>query len=276
MQCTQFQELFSEYADHELDSASVNLLKGHLTSCDACGHEWVAFQKTVHFLHDMPQATAPSGLLSGIHEKLNKPNLLQTWWNWLHNLDLTMSIPAATATVAVALVTAVLLKTYYLEPKNQNPDLYQQKTVAQNAGPIENPAYKRIIPPARFAVSSSRMIPAHSSRTSQFGNESPASLFSNPALRESSKGRVVPDMTVNVQAANAENLAALHHTLMNAKNWQVQRYGNDQIIILLKPSALSKLHQVLAHNKLRVLDHDAIFSSRDHLKNELTVAVRFQ
>lgn len=276
MQCSQIQELFSGYADNELDSISVDQFKTHLASCDSCGHEWNAFERTVHFLRDMPREAAPADLLSGIHEKLNKANLLQTWWNWLQNLDLSMSIPAATATVAVALVTAVLLKSYYLEPKNQDHNLHQQTIAAQDAGQIKNPAYKRILPSNRFAVNSPRMIPAHSSRTNEISNSLPANLFPNPALREPSKGRIIPDMTLTVQAGDAENLTALHHTLMSAKNWQVQRYGNDQILILLKPGALSKLHQALAHNKLRVLGHDATFSSRDHLKNELTIAVRFQ
>lgn len=277
MQCSQIRKLFSEYADNELDSVGTNQVKIHLASCGSCGHEWATFEKTVHFLHEMPRAEAPSDLIRGIHEKLNQPNLFQKWWNWLHNIDLSMSIPAATATVAVALVTAVLLKSYYLEPQNQDQTLHQQTIVAQDTGQIKNPAYKRILPSNRFAVNGPQMVSAHNSRSNNFGDTLPTSLFSGQSLGGSSKMvGITPDMTVTVQSTGSKNIAALHHTFMNLKDWQVLPYGNDQIMILLEPATLARLHKVLAHNHMRISSQDVTFSSRDHAKNLIKVAVRFQ
>lgn len=277
MQCSNIQNLFSEYADNELNPVSADQVRTHLASCDSCSHEWAAFERTVHFLHGMSHAEAPSDLIRGIHAKLDKPSMLQKWWDWLQNIDLSMSIPAATATVAVALVTAVLLKSYYLEPKNQNQILHQQTIVAQNEGEIKNPAYKRILPSNRFAGNSPQMIPAHSSRSNNFVNTLPTSLFPSQTLNGLSKRNdISPDITVTVQPAGKKNIAALHHILMNVKGWQVIPYGNDQILILLKPNSLSMLHKVLAHNKLHISNHDATFSSRIHAKNLIKVAVRFQ
>ncbi|MCK5233049.1 MAG: zf-HC2 domain-containing protein [Desulfobulbaceae bacterium] len=138
-ECLRFQDMFSAWSDHELDTKTISMLQGHVNSCADCSSEWKSFQKTVQWLNEVEPASAPSGMLTGIHEKLEQKNLfLRLIEQFKQARPINLSLSAAAAAIVVALLTVTLMKTNYGGPAN-NPALPEKIVIAENTHTVETP-----------------------------------------------------------------------------------------------------------------------------------------
>lgn len=280
MQCSQIQGFFSEYADHELDVTTANLLKHHLQSCNACKYEWEAFQQTIFFLHAIPAIEPPSDLLFTIHKKLNKPTLLQRWRDWLRNLDLSMSIPAATATVSIALVSALVFKHITLESHNHVPDK-RETVIAQSIPPVQQKIYRNVVTIPRFTNSTTaQALATRSFRNIDKNHNMPQQLLAAHAAVPPnilSRRYITPDMIITTLPTSSENLFTLFQYLQAKEEWQIYKYTKNQLLIKLQSHDLPELHQTLIDNNIKLLSRYRALSSHEaSTKPELTVMIHLR
>lgn len=131
--------MFSAWSDHELDPETTSMLKSHVNSCAQCSSEWEAFQKTMEWLNAVEPAPAPSGIIVGIHEKLERKSLFSRLIERLRQArPINLSLSAAAVTIVVALLTMTLMKANFRGPAdNHNPALPEKIVVAENTHSTE-------------------------------------------------------------------------------------------------------------------------------------------
>ncbi|HIE25726.1 TPA: hypothetical protein EYP66_00385 [Candidatus Poribacteria bacterium] len=60
MNCKKAEKKFSEYLENELTLKARLQLERHLGECDNCAYEWLAFQRTLRIVKDIPVVIIPS------------------------------------------------------------------------------------------------------------------------------------------------------------------------------------------------------------------------
>ena len=68
----QASELFSAYWDRELEPSETARLEEHLTACVVCKREYLAFEKALGGLKQLPPEMAPQGFVKGVAARVRK------------------------------------------------------------------------------------------------------------------------------------------------------------------------------------------------------------
>lgn len=288
--CSDFQALFTEYADRELDQEALEHLTGHLDFCAHCAQEWRYFEKTMASVRELGLVAPPANFLAGVHAKLDKPGLLQRLFDWLAQIDLSMSIPTATATVAIALTAAVLFKHL---PQNQPvspPAAVHEASRTQKTVQIARPQIPPPLPLAQLASTGPRNAPFFkypSGKISMNGNAADRNLFDTymnlhttpvePLFKDSTvQNQLKPDMLITIETPTPKSQRALYNSLMKGGNWQAHLYDNNMLLLFMNPKSLPELHNTLAQHNVALYPPEAAISLLNSEKNMLTVAIRLQ
>lgn len=120
MDCSRMPTLFTARLDRELERVEEAEFDRHLEECSRCRSQWQGFHLTLGRLGQLEPLPAPPELLPGImrmisagHSPKNSFFSLSWFNNWkpyFRGFDLSVSLPTAAATVALAMVLALLVK----------------------------------------------------------------------------------------------------------------------------------------------------------------------
>lgn len=269
MNCQDFQNQFSDFADQELDAQAVVLFERHLLSCQQCRMEWLFFQKTVNSLHAM-HYTPPPDLLAGIERKLDFKNslaeLFSAWWATVCGANL----PLKAAGVLVTVLLAVIL----LRSEDQN----SQKTTVKNSSPPINNSRQNIFSPERFAMSDSnggRTVQFVSTNTSQRPLPFFNSLSSLPRTVQQKESYSSADLLYTIQGNGQTVQADLLARLAADRRWQVQQVRDDLLLIRLRGDDLGSLQAILENRGTWAFLEQGGNPLPDMPEQDLVVALRF-
>ncbi len=126
MECSRFNELFSEYIDGTLDDIPRRMLEEHLAVCGRCAEELRELRACVSALGSLNTVQAPADFLNRVHERIQIDDPVP-WLEWLREklfFPVRVKIPLG----ATGLVMAALLVVF----------IYQG--TRQRAGPVPVPA----------------------------------------------------------------------------------------------------------------------------------------
>lgn len=254
--CTLHQTRFSLYHDQELADAERLALEAHLAACPHCAEEWRLFGLTLDHVADLRHGQPPADLLAGIHAKLDR----QPWWARLRDLvaqyHFSLSLPAATATVAVAMAVGLFFKAGLLPlaPSSENSQLVPQSS-------------RRIAP---MVIPDSRLTPVTSHANSAFPRARAAHPPMIPEL-----DALHPDIFITVEAETPHDLALLQHDLA-ARNLAPYAASPHVLRVRLTPDDLPLLREALGQRESVVFPPETVIPGYPHHKDLLLVAIRLQ
>lgn len=251
--CTQHQAQFTPYLDQELPPVERQQLEAHLASCPHCAEEWRFFTQTLGHVAELRRAQPPVDLLSGIQAKLHRP----TFWHRLRTLfsqfDFSMSLPAATATVVVAMAVGLFFKMGI--PPMDRPDQPSQ------------PATRRA---AAIAIPDSRLTAV----TSHAGTSLSQARAAHPPMVPELE-LLHPDIFITVRAESPHDLHLLQHSLEGYR-FTPHRAGHHGLMLRLHPDDLPILREALGDRQAVVFPPETVIPGYPHNKELLLVAIRLQ
>lgn len=298
MDCNDCQELFSEYLDRLMDAPQRHLLEKHLEECPACAEEWESFAAAVRWVRQM-QFTAPAGTLEGIRQRIgsNHPeeNLLRRFLTFLRFQDFSLPLPAAAATLAVALLAMLAVKHFAAgnlpifqgQQRTAGNHLAQSVPAVQAGAKGYAAAYHIQAPPMYqqpgqddAAFSDFGGILPLQQLGMQFvtaGGPAPTAFSMSPHAHpfySMFATHLPPDVRILVNNLPLANRLQLSRQLMHNPAWSARHYGSDTILLHMDPCELKKLHGLLAGHNILIFPPDATDPAFGSPKKVLTVAVR--
>jgi len=310
MDCNKCQELFSDYIDRLIDESLLLHLEKHLEECPGCASEWESFAAAVAWVRKM-QFMAPEGILQGIREKIgedrSKESVITRLFNVLRFHDFSLPLPAAAATLAVALLTMLAVKHFsggnlpLIQPQHStNRGSIAQSEPSDRSGTERFAAsykvapetmYRQPIPTAASFSDFDSLLPLQqlgmqfvtSGNPSTFTDEK--GLVFSPNSREQKSqqqffsllhAHLPPDVKITVNNLPMDGRLRLSRTLLNNPAWSAQHYSSDTILLYMDPCKLKNLHNMLAGEDVLIVPPDAKDAAFGSPKNVLTVAVRMR
>ncbi len=271
MNCSEVHNLFTDYTDHALTEATLAIVDNHLTACPACRQELARFEQTVSLLQATPMLKPPPDLLIGIHEKMEQ-SFWHRFFGFWSGKDFSLSMPAAMATVSVAMFAGFLVKTTFFAelPQNKQPTQQIARTAPQaNQGSL--PPRTRV-PNALFATTGA-------SRRSQ--NQSSLhgvpfdALTAHPSPTSPHGNLLSPDMLVTVNIAEQGSKNHLLHGMLH-RGWHVRGTRQGVLYVQLPATEIMQLHNLLSGHQSVMVPPEARSPHFGVGKKVLTVAVRLK
>lgn len=255
-ECPEIQAQFTAYTDGELAAGECQRLDGHLAECPVCAREWRLFRQTLAQLAALPMVPAPPDLLPAIHAKLARPGVLAGIRNFFRDLDFSMSIPAAAATLVVAVAVGVFFRmTPHQQPSSPDEMTMPPATVSRRA-PIA-------LAETRLATTTPRLIPPSQQARSAHPPTMPEAAMAHP------------DIFITLRHNSAEDIATLVKQLTN-RHLATQVADHHMLMIRLAPADLPLLRQTLAGYHATVFPPEAIIPHFPHQKERLVVAIKLR
>ena len=308
MDCNNCQELFSEYLDRHIDESLLLHLEKHLAECPECAEEWESFTAAVAWVRQM-QFTAPEGILQAVRQKIaderSNKNLLSRLLDFLRLHDFSLPLPAAAATLAVALLAMLAVKQFsgsdlpfYQPRQSADRNSVAQSATTERTGTLQYDVTTAVPPqpmyqqPEKTAASFSgfdNLLPLQqfgtqfvtaTGRTTPFTAEN--TLMPSPSSRALNfrqfhsqiLAHFPPDVGIMVNNLPLDSKLQLSRKLLNDPSWSAQLYNSDTILLYMDPRELKKLHNILADQAALVVPPDARDAAFGSPKKVLSVAVR--
>ncbi len=274
MECSLFQQLLTEFDDGTLRAEIRHDFDNHIALCSECACTLKEFQRTLRALHALDFVIPPPDLLTGIHAKLDKPSLLDRLLGRWKELDFTLSLPAAVATIAIAMTAGFLVKNSPLMEQyllNRQP---APQTRSLPPGQVTQNSMNRLASPQRAESPGLPVFPAH--RGLQSAAYQPQA--SSPSIMASAHHAplLTPDMIVTDRTDSLEQQNILFRDLLTAGAWQTQRLPSGLLLIRLAPQQLPLLQEVLARHHVDIIPSPDASTHLLQKKTMLTVAVRLK
>lgn len=255
-ECTEHQARFTPYLDRELAAPERQRLETHLAACPQCAGEWRLFTQTLGQVASLRHSPPPPDLLPGIHAKLHRP----TFWTRIRDLfgqyDFSMSLPAATATVMVAMAVGLFFK-MGLPPMAPSGQTRQPLPMATRR-------------PAPIAIPDSRLTAVTSHPGAPFPQARAAHAPMVPELDV-----LHPDIFITVRAASPHDLSLLQGELA-ARQFIPHLVGHQGLMLRLHPDDLPLLREALGNRQAMVFPPETVIPGYPHHKELLVVAIRLQ
>lgn len=274
MKCSLVQQLFTEFDDGSLRAEIRPEFDNHIALCQECARALKDFQWTLRELHALGFVKPPPDLLPGIHAKLDKSSLLDRLLERWKDLDFSVSLPAAVATIAIAMIAGFFVK---------NSPLMEQYLLDRQ--PVEQ---TRPLPPGQGAPGSVNRLasqpraespglpalPAHRGlQSAGYQPQAPApSIMASPHHAP----LLALDMIVTDRTASPEQQNILFRDLLTAGAWQTQRLPSGILLIRLSPPQLPLLQEVLARHQVTITPSPEASTHLLHKNAMLNVAVRLK
>lgn len=258
MKCTDCQNLFTDYLSGEIRPETKQQVASHLASCDSCIREWDYFQKTVRLLEAVQPSPVPGALIPGIHEKLDRREQagpLSRLLLWLQETDFSMSLPAATATIAIAFLTMTLIKHFPMQQffPGETPQDAQSIAAGKQQDRAARPGPAVQAAPA-FKINSNEI---HHVTTGKdldpISSDTPADMFAsfltqNPHAH-TTKRTVESDIMITVTPFSQGRYENLCQQILHNNSWQAKVYNDGLVLLDMAPNRLSELRHILTHHK---------------------------
>lgn len=299
MDCTRLSSLFSARLDHELSGREEAAFDGHLAGCPECRRQWRLFQATLERLHNLPPQPPPPDLLPGILAAVRgeRRELVESsWWSrllaWWSRQDFSVSVPTAAATVATAMVLAVLVKNSMLPLPFAGPADEIAGQSSQRAGAVAGLAGERPrlpLPDATLAATSPRgYVPGFASGlSSPLLSDYPYDTM--PARQPSQPGPGLrPDVLVVFHASDAgeatgsagaagnDEVESLLQACNAQSSWRVSYPRRGMMVVDLPPCELPLLREMLAGKSAAIAPVAALSPDFGQGRETVKVAIRFQ
>lgn len=255
-ECTEHQARFTPYLDQELAAADRQRFEAHRAACPHCAEEWRLFTRTLGHVAALRHGPPPPDLLPGIHAKLNRP----APWTRIRALfaryDFSMSLPAAAATVMVAMAIGLFFKT----------GIPPMTPAAETTQPLPLTTRR----PAPIAVPDSRLTQVTSDHASPFPHARAAHPPMAPELNA-----LQPDIFITVRAESPDDLLLLRREL--AVRQLLPHAASDHGLVLrLRPGDLPLLREALGGRQAVIFPPESVIPGYQHHHEELVVAIRLQ
>ena len=256
--CSETTARFTAHLDGELTAEAQLRFTDHLAACPHCAREWQFFRKTLDHLVLVKAAQTVPDLLPGIHAKLDQQGLwskLRLFWQ---QLDFSMSLPAATATIAVAMVAGVFFNMTTEQRAPDVPGEISQARINAPHAPAIPLSGTRLIPASRRATP-----PSYQARSAH-----------PPLIPELNAHH--PDIFITLRVGST---ADFHNMLqeLGRRNLVPRRSSNHHLLTLrLTPAELPLLRQALAGHQAVVYPPEAVIPAYPHQQETLLVAIRLQ
>ncbi len=287
MDCSRLPSLYTARLDQELTAAEQAAFDGHLEACPDCRRQWRLFQNTMDRLQVLEPQPAPGDLLPGILAAVDQqqrqnpasslPARLLNWWR---RQDFSVSMPTAAATVATAMILAVLVKNSMI-PWPMPGTLDETATeVSRSAGSVEGLAGERPrlpVPDATLATTSRRSYypqdyPAGPGYDTVPTHQSPFKAFPGSGPRR-------PDVLVvfqGEQGGQINELEQLFKECSAQSSWRVGYPHQGMMLLDLPPCELSHLRELLAGKSAAIAPAEALSPDFGRGRETVRVAIRFQ
>ncbi len=305
MDCNNCQELFSEYLDRLMDEPQLLPFEKHLEECPGCAEEWESFAAAVSWVRQM-QFAAPAGIMEGIRQKIagGRPpgnTFVTRLLNFLRFQDFSLPLPAAAATLAVALLAMLAVKNFSpgnlpLFPSRQTPEKgnIAQSETTDRPGAAGYPVSARSMyqrPDLNDAVYADQdgFLPMQqlgpqlvtTGNGSAFVTDSALapSVYSKEVSRQFFSmlaGHMSPDVRIQVNNLPIDSRLHLSRQLLNNPAWEARHFGSDTILLQMDPCKLKKLHGLLAGQNILIIPPDATDTAFGSPKKVLNVAIRLR
>jgi len=253
MECNDYQGKFTAYRDQELAAVEQRQLEAHLAACPHCAKEWRLFTLTLDHVAALRQVQPPADLLPGIHAKLGQPGLWFRLRDLCGHFDFSMSLPAAAATVAVAMAVGLFFKTN-LQPMTGSSQPAQLAT--RRATPL-------VIPDSRLTA-----VTSHA--TASF----PQARAAHPPMAPEMDA-LHPDIFITVRAETPHDLPLLQQAM---EERHLAPYITSPYVMRLRltPDDLPLLREALDGRQVVVFPPETVIPGYPHHKDLLVVAIRLQ
>lgn len=255
-ECNEQQARFTPYLDQELALADRQRFEAHLAACPQCALEWRLFSQTIGQVANLRHNPPPPDLLPGIHAKLDRPGFWTQIRDFFAQYDFSMSLPAATATVVVAMAVGLFFKMEFQPTTPATQTQQSQSMATRRSTPIA-------IPDSRLtAVTSHPGMPFSQSRAAH-----PPMVPEMDALH--------PDIFITVRAETPHDLDLLQHSL---EKYQFIPHlaGHHGLMLRLHPDDLPLLREALGNRQAMVFPPETVIPGYPHHKELLVVAIRLQ
>lgn len=274
MECTLFQQLLTEFDDDTLRTEIRQEFKNHVALCPECASTLKEFQGTLHALHALEFVMPPPDLLTGIHAKLEKTGLLERILGRWKELDFSVSLPAAVATVAIAMIAGFLVKNSPLMEQYLLDQQPVEQTRSLPPGQVAQNGMTRLSSQQRVEPQGLPVLPAH--RGLQSAAYQPQ--VSSPSTMASAHHAplLTPDMIVTDRTDSPEQQNILFRDLLTAGAWQTQRLPSGLLLLRLAPQQLPLLQEVLARHHVDIIPPPDASTHLLQKNSMLTVAVRLK
>lgn len=274
MECAHLHELFTEFGDGTLDPQTRQEFRNHLTACPGCASSLTEFQETIQELRALEFASPPPDLLSGIHARLEKPGMLDRLLGIWRDLDFSFSVPAAAATIAIAMVAGFLVKNSPLM-ENQ-PDDRQPVPLSRSLLPegTSQSSMARLASPQGAVPRGLPILPAH--RGLQNAGYPHHTLTPEALASAHGAPLLTLDLIVTDRSDHPGQQNILFRDLLTEGDWQIQRLQKGLLLVRLYPQQLPLLYQILARHQVSVTPSASASTHLLHKNAMLNVAVRLK
>jgi hypothetical protein len=273
MGCTQIHELFTEFGDDTLDRQTRQEFQNHLTACPTCSSSLTEFQETIQELNALEFVQPPPDILSGIHARLAKTSILDRLLGIWHDLDFSFSIPAAAATIAIAMVAGFLVKNSPLMENTMvdRPVRLSQSLPAEN---IARSSMTQLATTQRSGPGGLPILPAH--RGLQQAGYPHKTLTPEELASAHGASLLTLDLIVTDRSEHPDQQNILFRDLLTEGEWQIQRLQKGLLLVRLSPQQLPHLYQILARHQVSVTPSVSASNHLLHKNSMLNVAVRLK
>ncbi|OGQ86058.1 MAG: hypothetical protein A2512_08760 [Deltaproteobacteria bacterium RIFOXYD12_FULL_56_24] len=270
MQCTEVLPLFTDFADNTLSREEMHALTDHLFGCPTCALEWREFKQTIGLVHNLDTQAPPVDLLPGILAKLGKKGVLARAWDLVEALNFSLSIPAASAIFAIAMLGGFLLKISPME----------QPSIFQTHSPRIDTALRQgeILPTKRPAIALNAMFAVSHNEGRWDENLEPltrTALATNPAQDNNARRLLSPDIHVLIENIDHESLVALCRE-MSRRDWRLHRITTSLFLVHFPQADLEVFHEIIGRHRFALMPAAAAEARFGGDKKVLTAAIRFQ
>jgi len=270
MQCTEVLPLFTDFADNTLSREEMHALTDHLFGCPTCALEWREFKQTIGLVHNLDTQAPPVDLLPGILAKLGKKGVLARAWDLVEALNFSLSIPAASAIFAIAMLGGFLLKISPME----------QPSIFQTHSPRIDTALRQgeILPTKRPAIALNAMFAVSHNEGRWDENLEPltrTALATNPAQDNNARRLLSPDIHVLIENIDHDNKITLCREMLR-RDWQIHRINSSLFLVHLPQTELGDLHALLGSHHCALMPAAALETQFGQDKQILTAAIHFK
>lgn len=288
MDCSRLPSLYTARLDQELTAAEQAAFDGHLSACPDCRRQWRLFQNTMDRLQALEPQPVPGDLLPGIMAAVDQQqrqnptsSLLARLLNWWRRQDFSVSVPTAAATVATAMILAVLVKNSMIPwPLPGTLDDEAATEISRDAASVEGLAGERPrlpVPDATLATTSRRSYypqdyPAGSAYDTVPTHQSPFKAFPGSGPRR-------PDILVVFQGEQGDQINELEQLFKECSSqssWRVGHPHQGMMLLDLPPCELSLLRELLAGKSAAIAPAEALSPDFGRGRETVRVAIRFQ
>jgi hypothetical protein len=310
MNCKDCQNYFSEYFDHALDTQTVSEVVSHLSSCQMCSNEWLAFKNTVGFLHNIPQEKVPPGFLTGIHHKLESKSSLSKLLDWFSTTSVRVAASGAFAVLFVGIITAVVVQNIPLEKTVKTENRVALSDQKQTGGDINTPIQMAANTVSSTSQSSKEFYPGVPMLSEyedtggivfspyafvasrQEKNTSPQVNFVSTGIQRpqsstremfpfsfskttSSRVQVNPDVYLTLHPGSPADLSDLMHHIIHSSSWQIAAYSDKSLTLAVPSANLDELNHLCAQLKASVSPPYLLSSRSGSPQKRVLVAIQW-